>query len=206
MAQNYLTLKMKQKLKQRIQVKKNVENKNLLHLRDVILDGGYREQASSKERLRQTVKTEMAQVLQAYRDNYLLLNSRNCPKLKYRQPQQSIPIVRRKTPKRPKVGIFSSDSVLSSYHKSIKATKKYTNLRAHDEAYGLPQSFVPHRRAEKSPKVTKMKSSNRETKPKNVHNMFHDLESTDETPRKIQRTRVRPSMIHKVSVIGSFYN
>lgn len=197
---------MKQKLRQRIQVKKNVENKNLLHLRDVILDGGYREQASSKERLRQTVKTEMAQVLQAYRDNYSLLNSRNCPKLKYRQPQQSIPIVRRKTPKRPKVGIFSSDSVLSSYHKSIKATKKYTNLRAHDEAYGLPQSFVPHRRAEKSPKVTKIKSSNREIKPKNVRNMFHDLESTDETSRKIQRTRVRPSMIHKVSVIGSFYN
>lgn len=199
---------MKQKLRPRIQVKKNDKNKNLLHLRDVILDGGFREQASSKERLRQTVKSEMAQVLQAYRDNYSLLNSRNCPKLKYRQPQQSIPIVRRKTPRRPKVDIFSSDSVLSSYHKSIKATKKYTNLLTQDEGYGLlvPQSFVLHRRAEKSRKDAKMKSFNRETKPKNTRNMFHDLESTDKIPRKIQRTQIKPSMIHKVRVIGSFYN
>lgn len=192
---------MKQKLRQRIQVKKNVENNNLLHLRDVILDGGYIEQTSSQEQLRQTVKSEMAQVLQAYRDNYSLLNSRNCPKLKYCQPQQSIPIVRRKTLRRPKVGHFSSDSVLSSYHKSIKATKKYTNLITHDEGHRTSL-----RRAEKSPKETKMKSSNRQIKPKNTRDTFHDVESTEEIPRKIQRTLMKPSMIHKVRVVGSFYN
>lgn len=200
---------MKQKLRQRIQIKKNIENNNLLHLRDVILDGGYRVRTSSQEQLRQTVKSEMAQVLQAYRDNYSLLNSRNCPKLKYHQPQQSIPIVRRKTPRRPKVGPFSSDSVMSSYHKSIKATKKYTNLITQDEGHGLPQSIKPLPRAEKSPKETKMKSSNREIKPKNIHYTFHDVESesTEGIPRKIQRTLVKkPSMIHKVRVVGSFYN
>lgn len=129
--------------------------KYVLLSRDVYLDKGCTKPKINSKRVednevREKTRLHMMDVLNAYKNNYSLLNFEMYPKLKYRLPQKNIialgqPKLKRNNERAVCERNLISDSSSSLSHGGylLKASKKNMNLLTRDDAL-IPQHFAPY--------------------------------------------------------------